>query len=104
MRRSFASWPGAKVLAQLYQGIPWHRCRGVRSFGSAIPGLLWDLEVRRSRLEGIGCTRAAKLTAAMWPYLPILRAFVLSQRRPATPAQRERLIQRIEAAVRSVNW
>jgi len=39
----------------------------------------------------------------MWPYLPILRAFVLSQRRPATPAQRERLIQRIEAAVRSVN-
>jgi hypothetical protein len=42
----------------------------------------------------------AALTAAMQPYLPILRAFVLLQRRPATPALRERLIQRIEANLR----
>ena len=43
----------------------------------------------------------AALTAAMQPYLPILRAFVLLQRRRAdTPAQRERLIQRVEAALR----
>ena len=51
-----------------------------------------------ARLAGISL---AKLTAAMQPYLPILRAFVLLQQRPATPAQRERLIQRIEAALRS---
>jgi len=43
----------------------------------------------------------AMLTEAMQPYLPILRAFVLLQRRRATPAQRERLIQRIEATLRS---
>jgi hypothetical protein len=44
----------------------------------------------------------AALTAAMQPYLPILRAFVLLQRRRAdTPAKRERLIQRIEAVLRS---
>jgi Ser/Thr protein kinase RdoA (MazF antagonist) len=43
----------------------------------------------------------AALTEAMQPYLPILRAFVLFQRRPATPAQRERLIQRIGAALHS---
>jgi hypothetical protein len=36
---------------------------------------------------------------AMQPYLPILRAFVLLQRRPATPAQRERLIQRVVPTV-----
>ena len=41
----------------------------------------------------------AALTEAMQPYLTILRAFVLLQRRPATPAQRERLIQRIAAAL-----
>jgi len=51
-----------------------------------------------ARLAGI-CP--AELMAAMQPYLPILRAFVLLQQRPATPAQRERLIQRIEAALRS---
>jgi Ser/Thr protein kinase RdoA (MazF antagonist) len=51
-----------------------------------------------ARLAGIS---PAKLTAAMQPYLPILRAFILLQQRPATPAQRERLIQRIEAALRS---
>ena len=49
-----------------------------------------------ARLAGIS---SAKLTAAMQSYLPILRAFVLLQQRPATPAQRQRLIQRIEAAV-----
>jgi Ser/Thr protein kinase RdoA (MazF antagonist) len=43
----------------------------------------------------------AALMVAMEPYLPILRAFVLLQRRPATPTQRERLIQRIEVALRS---
>jgi Ser/Thr protein kinase RdoA (MazF antagonist) len=51
-----------------------------------------------ARLAGMS---PAALTAAMQPYLPILRAFVLFQRRPATPAQRERLIQRIDAALRS---
>ena len=51
-----------------------------------------------ARLAGIS---PAKLTAAMQPYLPILRAFILLQQRPATRAQRERLIQRIEAALRS---
>jgi hypothetical protein len=50
-----------------------------------------------------GCTRAAKLTAAMWPYLPILRVFVLLPTAAGHPAQRDRLIQRIEAAVRSVD-
>ena len=56
------------------------------------------LQSECARLAGIS---PAKLTAAMQPYLPILRAFVLLQQRPATPAQRERLIQRIEAALRS---
>jgi len=42
-----------------------------------------------------------QLTEAMQPYLPILRAFVLLQRRPATTAQRKQLIQRIEATLRS---
>jgi hypothetical protein len=43
----------------------------------------------------------AALTEAMRPYLTILRAFVLLQRRPATPAHRERLIQRIATALHS---
>ena len=43
------------------------------------------------------------LTEAMQPYLPILRAFVLLQRRRVTPAQREQLIQRVETALRSEN-
>jgi len=51
-----------------------------------------------ARLAGIS---PAELTAMMQPYLPILRAFVLLQRRPASPAQRERLIQRIAAALLS---
>ena len=51
-----------------------------------------------ARLAGMS---PAALTEAMQPYLPILRAFVLLQRRPATPAQRERLILRIDAALRS---
>ena len=51
-----------------------------------------------ARLAGFS---PAVLTEAMQPYLPILRAFVLLQRRPATTAQRERLIQRIAAAMRS---
>src|SRR5262245_35764114 len=51
-----------------------------------------------ARLAGIS---QAALTEAMQPYLSILRAFVLLQRRPATPAQRERLIQRISSDLRS---
>jgi Ser/Thr protein kinase RdoA (MazF antagonist) len=51
-----------------------------------------------ARLSGLSPTA---LTEAMQPYLPILRAFVLLQRRPATPAQRKQLIQRIEATLRS---
>jgi Ser/Thr protein kinase RdoA (MazF antagonist) len=43
----------------------------------------------------------AQLTTAMQPYLPILRAFVILQRRPASSAQREQLIQRIAAALLS---
>jgi hypothetical protein len=42
----------------------------------------------------------AAVTAAMEPYLPILRAVALAG--PATnPARRERLIQRVEATLRS---
>lgn len=51
-----------------------------------------------ARLSGL--SRAA-LMEAIQPYLPILRAFVLLQRRPATTAQRKQLIQRIEATLRS---
>ena len=51
-----------------------------------------------ARLVGIS---RAELTARMAPYLPILRALVLLQQRPASPAQRERLIQRIAAALLS---
>ncbi len=51
-----------------------------------------------ARLAGVS---PAELTAAMKPYLPILRAYVLLQRRPASPAQRERLLQRIAAALLS---
>ena len=50
-----------------------------------------------ARLAGIS---PAELTATMQPYLPILRAFVILQR-PTSPAQRERLIQRIAAALLS---
>jgi Ser/Thr protein kinase RdoA (MazF antagonist) len=53
-----------------------------------------------AKLAGMSPTA---LTEAMQPYLPILRAFVLLQRRPATPAQRGRLIQRVEATLRSEN-
>jgi hypothetical protein len=47
-----------------------------------------------ARLSGLS---RATLTEAMQPYLPIVRAFVLLQRRPATIAQRKQLIQHIEA-------
>lgn len=50
-----------------------------------------------ARLAGMS---PAELMAKMRPYLPILRAFVLLQR-PTSPAQRERLIQRIAAALLS---
>jgi Ser/Thr protein kinase RdoA (MazF antagonist) len=53
-----------------------------------------------ARLSGLS---AAALTEAMQPYLPILRAFVLLQRRRATPAQRKQLIRRVEAILRSDN-
>jgi hypothetical protein len=51
-----------------------------------------------ARLAGMS---PAELTAMMQPYFPILRALVLLQRRPASSAQRERLIQRIAAALLS---
>jgi Ser/Thr protein kinase RdoA (MazF antagonist) len=51
-----------------------------------------------ARLAGVS---RGELTAAMEPYLPILRALVFLQQRPATPAQRERLLQRIAAALLS---
>jgi Phosphotransferase enzyme family len=49
-----------------------------------------------ARLAGIS---PAALTAAVEPYLPILRAFALADR-ATNPARRERLIQRVEAALR----
>lgn len=50
-----------------------------------------------ARLSGVS---AAALTAAMQPYLTILRAFVILQRRPMTALQRELLIERIAAELR----
>jgi hypothetical protein len=50
-----------------------------------------------ARLAGMS---PAALTAAMEPYLPILRAFALVER-ATNPARRERLIQRVEATLRS---
>jgi Ser/Thr protein kinase RdoA (MazF antagonist) len=52
------------------------------------------VQSKYARLAGMS---PAALTAAMEPYLPIVRALVLAQR----PAERERLIQRVEAALRS---
>ena len=51
-----------------------------------------------ARLAGISL---AELTAAMEPYLPIVRTFVVLGN--VVPALRERLIQRIEAGLRSEN-
>jgi Ser/Thr protein kinase RdoA (MazF antagonist) len=51
-----------------------------------------------ARLAGMS---AAALMAAMEPYLPILRAFALSEPWGFSPALRELLIQRIEATLRS---
>jgi tRNA A-37 threonylcarbamoyl transferase component Bud32 len=56
------------------------------------------LQSEYARLAGIS---PAELTTKMEPYLPILRALVILQRRPMTLAQRERLIQRIAAALLS---
>jgi Ser/Thr protein kinase RdoA (MazF antagonist) len=52
-----------------------------------------------ARLTGMS---SAALTAAMEPYLPILRAFALAER-VTNPARRERLIQHVEAALRLEN-
>ena len=52
-----------------------------------------------ARLAGMA---PAALTAAMEPYLPILCAFALAEG-ATNPAQRERLIQRLEATLRSGN-
>jgi Ser/Thr protein kinase RdoA (MazF antagonist) len=56
------------------------------------------VQTEYARLAGIS---RGELTSAMEPYLPILRALVFLQQRPATPAQRERLLQRIAAALLS---
>ena len=50
-----------------------------------------------ARLAGLS---PAALTAAIELYLPILRAFALAER-ATNPARRERLIQRVEAALRA---
>jgi hypothetical protein len=50
-----------------------------------------------ARLAGMS---PAALTAAMEPYLPILRAFALAER-ATNPARRQWLIQRVEATLRS---
>jgi Ser/Thr protein kinase RdoA (MazF antagonist) len=50
-----------------------------------------------ARLAGMS---PAALTAAMEPYLPILRAFALADG-ATNPARREQLIQRVEATLRS---
>jgi Ser/Thr protein kinase RdoA (MazF antagonist) len=52
------------------------------------------MESEYARLAGMS---AAALTAAMEPYLPIVRVFAVLSR--AWPAQRERLIRRVEAAL-----
>ena len=49
-----------------------------------------------ARLAGMS---SAELTAAMEPYLPIVRTFLLLG--DVVPSLRERLIQRIEAGLRS---
>jgi Ser/Thr protein kinase RdoA (MazF antagonist) len=54
------------------------------------------LQFEYARQAGIS---QAALTAAMEPYLPIVRVFALLGE--ALPAQRERLIQRVEATLRS---
>jgi hypothetical protein len=52
-----------------------------------------------ARLAGMS---PAAVTAAIKPYLPILRAFALAER-ATNPARRERLIQHVEAALRLEN-
>jgi len=52
-----------------------------------------------ARLAGISL---AALTVAVETYLPILRAFVLAER-ATNPAQRERMIQHVEAILHSKN-
>ena len=59
-----------------------------------------DLAIHAEYARLAGMT-PAELTATMKPYLPIVRAFVLLQRRPATPVQRERLIRRVAVALLS---
>jgi len=54
------------------------------------------LQAEYARLAGIA---PAALTAAMQPYLPIVRVFLVLG--GAMPDMRERLIQRVEAALRS---
>lgn len=54
------------------------------------------LQAEYARLAGIA---PAALTAAMQPYLPLVRVFLLLA--GAMPDMRERLIQRVEAALRS---
>ena len=54
------------------------------------------LQAEYARLAGIA---PAALTAAMQPYLPIVRVFLLFA--GAAPDMRERLIQRVEAALRA---
>jgi Ser/Thr protein kinase RdoA (MazF antagonist) len=61
-----------------------------RAYGAA-------MQSEYARLAGMS---PAALTAAMEPYLPIVRVFALLGP-PPTPAQRERLIQRVEATLRS---
>jgi Ser/Thr protein kinase RdoA (MazF antagonist) len=56
------------------------------------------IQANYARLTGLS---DAALTAAMAPYLLILRAFVILQRRPMSPAQREQLIGRIASALLS---
>jgi tRNA A-37 threonylcarbamoyl transferase component Bud32 len=55
-----------------------------------------SVQAEYARLTGV---LPAELTAAMQPYLPILRAFVIYQQRPMTPAQKDALIQRIADAL-----
>jgi Ser/Thr protein kinase RdoA (MazF antagonist) len=54
------------------------------------------LQSEYARLAGMS---PAALTAAMEPYLPILRAFALAER-ATNPARRQRLIQCVEATLR----
>jgi hypothetical protein len=103
--------PAHHVATQLSQGVGRDRlafggAQAVKAFGGLLqlgieaadaePDQRCFHSVDDPTLAGIA---PAALTAAMQPYLPIVRVFLLLG--GAMPDMRERLIQRVEAALRS---